>query len=168
MVPQINLLDKKFNGFQSLIDLMNIQERHNHPSLQQAGSHGRNSIVEHTKQIHTILHWTMQELQVANGKLIHPQVVIFFNSLDGSDVLKVWMLSVFQVLKHCTCSNNARMQVFHSKSFEGMCLKMFQQTFSAVRLIKNPTLQGVSVKLGTKNFFELFLKLSLKNYFSRP
>src|SRR5262245_48890904 len=132
---------------------MNIQERHDHPSLEQAGTHRRHGVVKHTKQIHSILYRAMKKLQVTNGKSIHPEVIFLFNSLNGGDVLQIRVLGILQILKHRTRSDDTCVQVFNSKSFKGMRLEMFEQAFGAISFIKNPTLQCVGIKLMTEDLF---------------
>ena len=70
-------------------------------------------------------------------------------------------------MNHRSRSNNGSFHVFYSKSFQAQCTELFQQSIPSVLLRKNPFIQCVGIKTGSKLCFEYFLFIPLKNDFCR-
>ena len=68
-------------------------------------------------------------------------------------------------MQNSTGGNNSFLHIFNAKTFERMRLKMFQQTIRSVCRIEDPGFQGIGIKTGSENFFKVFLKIALENYF---
>src|SRR6476661_4273447 len=98
-----------------------------------------------------------QEFEIADSKTVHPQMIIFTDPLQRSDVLQVWMFGIFKVMQDRSGCNNPVNQFINSKSFQAMCAEVLKQALICIGIREYPFIQCIREKTVAKIFAEYFL-----------
>ena len=69
----------------------------------------------------------MYQLQTADGELIQTHVLILLNTRDRSDMSYLCVLSLLELLKNGSCSDNSRLQMVDTKTLKVLNLEVVQK-----------------------------------------
>ena len=80
------------------LQLLDIHYRHRQPLAQQAGAHRGAAAVDHIDQRHPLAPGVaLEDLEVAEGELVHPDELLLVDAADRADVAQTRMLGLLQV-----------------------------------------------------------------------
>ena len=140
-ILEIRLTEEVFHHIQTLVDRFLVLQRENHPSLQQTGTHRADGLVNHSKQTGSAIVHATQQFQTTHRKLVQTHIAVFLNAGKRRDMTNLVVLRHLQILKNCTRSHDTVLEVFHPKTFQVLCLEMFQKLFAGRGFIEHPILQ---------------------------
>ena len=108
------------HGIQSFIDRIAFQQRPGQPMAQQAGSHGRARLIEHSEEGVALAAGAgvVENLQIGQGGLVQPHHALGAVGVDLGDVGQVALLGLLQVRQQRTRGPQPAIEMGHAEPVE--------------------------------------------------
>ena len=138
---KIRFAEEILHHIQTFIDRLLILQWKHHPAFQQTCSHRTDGFVDNIQQARTTIIHTAQQFQTSDSEFIQAHIAVFLNTRKRSDMADLIMLRHVQILQNGTRSDDAVLKMLHTKAFQILRFKMFQQLLAGRSLGKHPVFQ---------------------------
>ena len=125
----------------SLSDLSRVFQGEKHPSMQHAGSHRSDGLVDDVEERNAAFVHAAHQLEVPDREFVKTHKPIFFDTTQSRDVAKQLVLRHLHVLQDNSGCDDATLQVLHAKTFQVLHLEMAQQLFLCRLLCEGPIIE---------------------------
>ena len=94
---KLGRLKEIFHAVLSLLNHLNRPQREEQPPAQEASAHRRERAVYNVQERTPIVGHRAEEFQIAHGKLIHPDEMVFFDPRQAGNVTRLFVLRQFEI-----------------------------------------------------------------------
>ena len=125
------------------VQLLQVHDGHRQPLTQHTCAHGTGTFVQGLHQRHAIgPGCALEDLQVAQGELVHPHKAGLVNAADGADVLETGVLRLFQVHQQSAGAADAQGIRVDGKALEAVHAQLPLEALYGGIVHKSPLVDG--------------------------
>ncbi len=159
------MLREIFYDIEPPVDEGRRLDGHGDPTFQQTPAHGRKRAVDDLGETPLASGAVRGEkLQIADGKLVDPHVVVLVDAGNGTDVGYIAVLGKFEVMENGSGGGNTAGKVVDAEALERRGAELPAQLFAVYVLRKDPLVKPVGIEPRTESIGKTILVAALENY----
>ena len=156
------IFHKHLDHILSVLDALQVENRHRNPLAQESCAHGGTRFVERLcKREVRIATCRSEEFEVARGELINPHILLTVKTRQRGDMRHIVVLCKFEVVEYRSRSRNGTAHTLHAKAFERWHREVRFQ-FAVIDIVgENPIFEAVDVVSRAKGRHKSLLQATL-------
>ena len=115
---KVGVAEEVFHYVQALLDAFGMDEREEHPAVQQTASHRRGGIVYDAEERASALVHCADQLQATHGELVEAHIGLVVDATDGGDMARLSVLCGLQVAQDGSCRRGGKNHLLDTETLQ--------------------------------------------------
>ena len=133
----------------AFLDFARVEQRHRQELPQQARAHCGTASVDGLEEADALLARVgLEDFQVAEGELVHPDKLLFVDARQGANVLEAAVAGLFEIDHKGTGGPDCEREAVHGEALEGLDVELGAELVNRGVIDKGPLVQAADVVVG--------------------
>ena len=165
---KVGVAEEVFHYVQALLDAFGMDEREEHPAVQQTAAHGRGGVVDDAEERTSALVHGTDQLQAAHSELVEAHIGLVVDAANGGDVARLSVLCGLQIAQDSSSRRGGKNHLLDAETLQVLRIEKVEQLAACILVAEIEVVELVAIGLaGEALLVGLLHALDIEHFLGR-